>query len=188
MSEEIKSIGVLGGAFDPPHLGHVSLVLTALASSPYDEIWVMPAGDHPEKQNITPFQQRYEMCLLAFRHLKNVKISDFEQSLEGRTYTYHVVSALMTSFPEAAFTWLTGSDNRDKIKDWYRGEELLELISFDTSYHRGHQYADKGWFIPDISSSQIREDLTKKMPHQKINNIIDEAVFRYIEQYRLYKE
>src|SRR6185436_4830908 len=89
MAKKRKWVAILGGSFDPPHLGHILLSQWVLAGYPIDELWWMPSHTHPWQKSLSPIKLRQAMCRLAIKHLppREVKVSDFEVRLSyaGRT-------------------------------------------------------------------------------------------------------
>lgn len=121
-------IGLLGGTFDPMHLGHIKLLETAMKRASLDATVVMPAGSpyHKRGQLITPSVYRYELCKRSVRRLEQLMLSDMEMLREGDTYTIDTVEALaaLQGRPER-LTLIYGSDVLFEILDWKRPEELL---------------------------------------------------------------
>jgi nicotinate-nucleotide adenylyltransferase len=80
-------IGILGGSFDPPHIGHQLLALSFMALEPVDELWVIPCANHVFKGALSAFSHRLAMCSLAFARLHNVRVLDVENHLTAPNYT-----------------------------------------------------------------------------------------------------
>lgn len=69
-----KHIGLYGGAFDPPHVGHLMVAMWATVTGFVDKVWVFPAHKHPFGEDMIPFEHRFEMCRRAFSIFENVSV------------------------------------------------------------------------------------------------------------------
>ncbi len=87
-------IGLLGGTFDPIHLGHIAILKTALQQLKLDKIFLIPAGDPWQKQPMTSPQHRLAMTKLATESISNVEVLDLEINRSGPTYTFETLEEL----------------------------------------------------------------------------------------------
>ena len=123
----MKKIGIYGGTFSPPHLGHVGAALSFSASVSLDEILIMPDFLPPHKQfdgEVTELD-RLEMCRLAFADVKNAEISDLEIKRGGRSYTSVTLEELTA--PDRELYFLCGPDMILTLGEWYRPEVIFKL-------------------------------------------------------------
>ena len=105
MNPDAQSIGIFGGSFNPPHMGHVLACHYALLRWNLKKVIVVPSHAHPFGKPLPPFNDRLAMCRLAFGHLgANVEISEIEQEMEGISYTIDVVRKLVHLHPRRKFS------------------------------------------------------------------------------------
>ena len=126
-----KKIGIMGGTFDPVHLGHIGVAEAALVEAGLDEVVFMPAYIQPFKQDryIADSRDRYKMLELATLHDDRLTVSSYELDKEGISYTYDTISAIFNEEHHKPF-FLMGSDSLMKIESWHKGEELLGICNF----------------------------------------------------------
>lgn len=128
----MKRIGLLGGAFNPPHLGHLKLATLALAHLDLDELRIMPAGQSPLKpapEEVTP-AQRLALVRAAFAELDpRVRLERYELDQPGPSYTADTLEALAAREPDAAFILVLGSDQLALLPRWRRPDRILQLAS-----------------------------------------------------------
>ena len=132
----LRSIGLLGGAFNPPHAGHVQISKDALARLGLDEIWWLVADDHPTKTRITmpPLSDRMAACEKITAQHPQIQPTDIEHQ-EGTRYTFDTVRALQRIYPQHRFIWLMGADNLVHLHTWHEWESLLGRLPF-AIFHR----------------------------------------------------
>jgi len=137
-------LGVLGGAFDPPHASHRRLAVEALQRLPIRELRVIPAGDHPHKRGnqLSPAADRLAMCHLAFAGLPGVVVDDRELRRAGPSFTVDTLAAMAAEQPGRALYFLIGSDNLPLLPTWRAPERILELCTVVTWPRAGHPIDD----------------------------------------------
>jgi len=171
-----KSIALLGGNFDPVHYGHIQIGKTILEQLPIDQVWFVPAGVHPQKQEtMFTFSQRIKFLKEALRDIPDFHIYENDVRDSEKSYTIYLIKDLYELYPEYKFYFIIGADNVEKLHTWYKYEELLELIDFivinrgdDGGSKPTHlEYFDKLSFVTmpqiDISSSEIRETIERSI-------------------------
>lgn len=133
-------IGILGGAFNPPHRTHVRLAVAALRLLPISELRVIPAGDHPHKrgQQMAPAADRLAMCRLAFAGIPGVIVDDRELRRAGPSFTVDTVAELAADAPGRPLFFLIGSDNLPLLPTWREPARLLSLCTVVTYPRQGH--------------------------------------------------
>ncbi len=127
-------LGVLGGAFNPPHLAHRRLAAVALERLPIAELRVIPAGDHPHKgdRDMAPAADRLAMCYLLFEGMPKVVIDDRELHRSGPCFTVDTLEELHASAPQRPLFFLIGSDNLPLLATWRSPERILALCTVVT--------------------------------------------------------
>ncbi|TXI12328.1 MAG: nicotinate-nucleotide adenylyltransferase [Polynucleobacter sp.] len=135
-----KSIGILGGTFDPPHWGHLRLAEHFSKVLQLDHIIWMPAGQPWQKgSNITPAKHRLAMSEYAIETLHDlfvdhhiytkIEISTLEMSREGPSYAIDTAQELRALYgPDASITWLMGQDSWLNLKTWHKWSELPKYV------------------------------------------------------------
>ncbi len=164
-----RSIGILGGSFDPPHLGHEKLALEALAHAGIDELWVLPCASHAFQKPLTPFADRMAMCQLAFGHLKNTRVLDLEQSLPAPNYTVNTLEAIHAKYPDAELVFVMGSDLLESFEKWHESDRIKTLAR--------RFVVDRGALLPAAQSTKIR---------QGDFSYLNSKIHAYIEEHHLY--
>lgn len=196
-------IGILGGSFDPIHLGHKSLGEAAIKELNLKKLIVMPAKIQPFKKDkqVTPAHQRKLMAELAFIGNDKVDVSDYEIEKSEVSYTYDTLTYLKQYFPDDQLYFILGTDSFIQIEKWYKGIELLENFSFAVSTRPGYRekeledtikkYKEKYSSevvkiesnMPDISSTEIRQLIKDG---KSVEHLIPYSVERYIKENELY--
>lgn len=128
-------IGIVGGSFDPAHLGHLSISIQALNFYHFDYIIWLVANQNPMKSKSKySIFERAKNALALVQHPRII-ISTAEYDLNCY-YTYDSLKALISRFPDCQFTWLMGADNIGHFKKWHRSNDICKLcniIIFDRS-------------------------------------------------------
>ena len=125
-----ERIGVLGGTFDPPHIGHLVMATTVRDELGLDAVWLMVAGDPWQKSphgDVSPAQDRLAMTAAAVRGVDGLEVSDIEVQREGPTYTVETLEQLRVARPEVEWYWILGADALAHLDTWHRYRELSGL-------------------------------------------------------------
>lgn len=195
-------VGIYGGTFSPPHLGHVRAAELFIRERKLDELHVIPAGMPPHKaeDGFATSDDRLTMCRLAFSHLKEVKVSDREIAREGKSYTV----LTLREYAEEGIRpeLLIGTDMMLSFERWYCFEEILSLCTLvcipreSDGRKNGEllalaerltsRYGAKIVFLKgraiEISSSELRQCLQEK----KATELLSSSVVDYIGKRGLY--
>jgi len=127
----MSKIACFGGSFNPPHLGHLKIALSALRQEKFDEVWFLPTCETPLKNHpMASFEDRVQMILKLIKPYRKLKVCMIEESLSTPNYTINTVKVLKTIYPYHSFTWIIGSDQALQFSSWKNSEELLSLINF----------------------------------------------------------
>lgn len=178
-------IGIYGGTFNPPHLGHMAAAKTAAQVLGLDKLILIPAATPPHKQlpeGSPTAQQRLEMVRLMADNLNLpgvAQVSDIELRREGKSYTSHTLAAMKALYPDAELWLLMGTDMFLTLQNWHEPEKIMELAgicAFGRTEQDGEElFAPQRKFLQekynaclttitlpglvDISSTQLREVL-----------------------------
>ena len=187
----MKKVGILGGTFNPPHIGHCIIANEVLHALQLDEVRLMPnaIAPHKEVKQRATDAQRLEMVRLAIQDVEGLQIEPFELARGGISYTYETMLQLIEREPNTEFYFIIGGDSIDFLHTWYRIEELVKLVQFVGVHRPGFQSKSKFRVqmvdIPEIylSSSLVRE----RIQHGKtIQYLVPNAVAEYIRKERIY--
>lgn len=121
--------GLMGGTFDPIHLGHLHIARTALSDLALNRVIFLPDGDPPHKQPEATGAQRLEMARLACEGEKGFEVSDMELRRSGTTYTVDTLRAIRESCPKERLVYLIGSDTLFYFHTWKTSQEVAKLCS-----------------------------------------------------------
>src|SRR5256885_14771649 len=125
----VAAIGVLGGAFNPPHIGHLVLAQEAAFQLGLEEVLLVPTGEAPHKR-IDPEpgrDVRLQMARLAAATDGTLEASDVETSREGPSFTFHTLELLSDARPNDELVCLMGADVAAELEGWRNPRRLLEL-------------------------------------------------------------
>lgn len=128
----MKRAGLLGGTFDPIHLGHIDIAGDAATELELDKVILMPTFVQPFKAGryTAPPEDRLEMCRLASVCSDMFIVSDMEIRAGGLSYTYDTLCKLRLDMRDTHITFIMGSDSLMNIDTWNKGPELLGICSF----------------------------------------------------------
>lgn len=187
-------IGIMGGSFDPVHLGHLDMAEKCQAEFKLDRIMFLPSGEPPHKSNVTYKEIRIKMLDEALKNYPTFYLSRMEADRPGKTYTFDTASELASDGNEYYF--IIGGDSLNTLHKWYRAEELFKMMKFivvdrqhvDENSTLAEKMGAKLYFSVhtglDISSTEIRE---KVKNNQSIIGYVTNNVAEIIEKYELYK-
>lgn len=127
----MRKVGILGGTFNPPHLGHLIMANEAYHSVDLDEVRFMPNFIAPHKEvDGADAKQRMEMTRLAIEGYPMFRIEDFEIRQGGVSFTYDTMVRLTELEPDAEFYFIIGGDSVEGLPTWHRIDELAEVVRF----------------------------------------------------------
>ncbi len=122
-------IGVYGGSFNPPHLGHVRAAQACKEALGLDRVLVIPASIPPHKQMASgspAAMERFRLTQLAFSQLPGFEVLDMELRREGKSYTVDTIRALKAQYEQSDLFLMMGTDMFLSFQDWYRPEEIAK--------------------------------------------------------------
>lgn len=202
--EAERKIGIMGGTFDPIHIGHLILGEAAYEQFGLDEVWFMPAGNPPHKQNRAgraTDAQRVEMVKLAIRSNPHFALSLEEMNEDGYSYTYRTLERLSAEHPGTKFYFIIGADSLFDFDQWKEPQRIADACTIvaATRNQTSPQVFERvleqrrlqfhGNFLKldtpnlDISSQAIRECIRR---NQTVRYYLSEEVRRYIQEHAIY--
>lgn len=198
-----RKIGLMGGTFNPPHMGHLLLAEWAKEEASLDEIVFIPAGNPymKEGKQIASGEDRLEMVRLAILGQTDFVVSDIEISRTGYTYTCDTLEQLCREHPENQYYFIMGADCLFAIENWYaperifasciviaaaRGNSPMEELE-QKRLHLTERFGAKIMLLhfPDmeLSSTEIRERIRNG---KSIRYMVPDNVMQYIQQKKIY--
>ena len=189
-------IGILGGTFDPVHVGHIVAGAAVRHELGLDRVLLVVANEPWQKtglRTVTPAAHRYAMVEAAAAEVAGLEASDLELERGGLSYTADTVAALAERHPTAELFLVVGADLVPELSGWERIEEVragvtLVVVTRPGATQSSPPGGDWRWravVIPalDISSSDLRARVASGRP---IDGLVPPAAARYIAQRRLY--
>lgn len=190
-------VGVFGGTFDPPHIGHLIVAQDVVEALALDVLMWMPAREppHKERQSITPADARLELTRAAVGSDERFQVSEVEMERDGPSYTVDTLRRLRQTLPRAALHLVVGADQFQAFSSWREPEEIGRLASIAVMDREGAGVTPTGssespvphTLVPvtriDISSTDVRARVRGK---RSIRYLVPATVRRIIEAKRLY--
>ena len=193
--------GIFGGAFNPPHNGHINLAKEAIEQLKLRKLLVIPTFESPHKATqLASFEERAEMCRRAFSGISDkceVEICEIERELGGVSYTINTLRALKKRYEDARFFLLIGGDMLFTFTEWFKYESILKECEVCAAARGGDSFSEMLEYateighikvlptnVVDISSTEIREKIQKG---EDASEWITEDVRGYIEEKGLYR-
>ena len=183
-------IGIYGGSFNPPHLGHRDLALKLLFKNCIDKVIYVPVGDSYLKKDLIAFAYRFQMLKILFINNNNIDVSDYEAG-GNLVYTYQTLDYFKERYKNDEIYFICGSDNLKNLNYWKNYEYIIK------NYRLLVVLRDKDIFenilndniiitdlmVTNISSTLIRNKLKQG---EGCSDYLDESVYNYIKENNLY--
>jgi nicotinate-nucleotide adenylyltransferase len=134
----MRRVGLLGGTFDPPHVGHLVAAECARVELELDEVRLLVAGDPWMKSTVSPAEDRVAMARAAVAGEPRLSVDDREVRRGGQTYTAETLEELRAEEPDVEWCFLVGQDAAAAIPRWERSEAALALARFVVLTRPGH--------------------------------------------------
>ena len=200
----MKKVGIMGGTFNPIHLGHLMLAENAYDFCKLDEVWFIPSADPPHKagQPILDYDHRSRMTELAIEQIPYFIKYDFEAQRSEKSYTAETLRLLRDKYPDVEFYFIMGADSLFQLETWYAPEKVMSqaILLVDVRDHHSRREMEKQiqyltekyhaqirlMSMPgiDLSSNFIRK---RAANHETIRFFVTEPVRNYILQHNLYQ-
>lgn len=201
----MKKIGIMGGTFNPIHIGHLLLAERAMEEKGLDEVWVIPTGCSYMKMNVDVVsgEERYAMTKLAVADRDRIRCLDIEIKRCGYTYSYETLEQLQREYPEDEFYFIFGADCLFTIEKWKYPERIFRMCKVIAAVRNGSSIVEMEQkrkeleerfhaqitLLPfpnlEISSTNLRERIRRG---KSVRYLIPDAVIDYIEEKHFYSE
>ncbi len=202
MNSPAGAIGVLGSAFNPPHLGHLALAQEALWQLDLGEVLLMPTGEAPHKRILDdPGRElRLAMTRLAAADDARFSVSTLEVERDGPSFTYETLELLADERGDAELVFVMGADAAVGLESWREPQRVTELARLAVARRAGVSDADVAAVLRSlgaeqratmlempqfgVSSSSVRERAARGRP---LRYLVPEEVARFIEEKGIYR-
>ncbi len=192
-----ERIGVLGGTFDPPHVGHLETADAVSRALNLDRMLLMVAGDPWQKTAlgpVTPAADRLAMVAAAVAEVDGLEVSELEVARTGPSYMVDTLESLRLLHPDAELFLVIGSDTAEGLGSWHEPDRVAGLAT-TAIVERGGRSGGRppeGWpyLVVDapqvaVSSSEIRERIAAG---ESVQGLVPDAVIEVIDSLGLYRE
>jgi nicotinate-nucleotide adenylyltransferase len=197
----VPRVGLLGGTFNPPHVGHLVCATQALVQLDLDRVLLVPVHEPPHKgMEIEPgVAPRVELCRRAVEGEERLGVSLADADIPGPSFTVDTLRRLNERSPGDQLTFIVGGDMAHSLPNWREPEAILELAEVAVAEREGirrNDIIDRLAGLPvdrvrffdmprlDVSSSLVRRYVAAGRP---IRHLVPEAVERYIADAGLYR-
>lgn len=190
--EGFQRVGLFGGSFNPPHLGHLIMADQVLTQLGLDKVYFMPSHFPPHKEGKVTLEasHRVKMTQLAIQDHMGFGLETIELERMEKSYTYETIKLLKDRYPQREYYFILGGDMVEDLPNWYQIDRLVQEVKFVAVARPGYQTQSpypllwvESPLIP-LSSTQIRQ---KAGFHQSIRYMVPEQVEAYIFQEGLYQ-
>jgi nicotinate-nucleotide adenylyltransferase len=189
-----KRIGILGGTFNPIHIGHLSIAQTVQEKFELEKVLFVPAFRPPHRSitRLASPEERFQMVRLGIKSNPLFEVSDFEIKREGKSYSIDTVKHFRKVYPKGTkLFFIIGADNFAELSEWKCIDEILEIVSFIVVNRPGYEIKNskiKHYVVNmpgmDIASSHIRRLIAQG---KSVKYLVPESVFRYIKRKKIFK-
>ena len=188
----VMRVGILGGTFDPIHIGHLIAASSVYEALNLDSVVFIPAGDPWQKRDrdLSPGQQRLEMVKLATENDARFQVSDVEIARSGPTYAVDTVREWKRLNPSDELFWIVGSDALSGIPSWHEWEAFVSEVTIVAVNRVGQNDSVPFDFVsvdmPEvrISATELRDRFTNGLDTQYL---VPKNVSQYISDQGLYQ-
>lgn len=178
---EPERIGIFGGGFDPPHVGHRIVAMDLVDALELDRLLVVPAARPPHRTTAWPAEARLAFVRTAFAGDPRIEVSDLELSRAGPSYTVDTLEQVRAAHPDARLFLVVGRDQYEGFGAWHRPERITELAELVVMRRDGRAPRENGKYPyrrvdvtrVDLSSTEIRDRLAEG---RSVRYLVPEAI------------
>ena len=196
--KKISRIGIMGGTFNPIHLGHLALAKAAKKEFALDQIIFIPSGNPPHKKagEVLDKEERFKMVKLATRGIPGYIVSRIELDRPGFSFAVDTFNALKNKYGEKAkLFYIMGLDSINEILEWRKPLELFKLCEFIVGTRPGTKIRTFRRLVkfPPVNLMELKEDISASEIRQKlkagrsVSQLLPKVVDNYIKRKGLYR-
>jgi nicotinate-nucleotide adenylyltransferase len=188
-----RRVGLLGGTFDPPHVGHLVVAEVARVSLQLDQVRLLVAGRPWMKAEVTSARHRVAMAELAVADDDALVVDDRETRRDAPTYTADTLAELHAEEPDTGWWFLLGADAAAQLPAWHRAADALRLATFVAVTRPGYRLEGSHDLLADVvrlevpdigvSSTELRRRVAAG---EAVRYLVPPRVERYIRERGLY--
>lgn len=182
----MNRVALIGGSFNPPHVGHLMAALYVRATRAVDAVWLVPAFNHPFGKNLASFDDRVAMCELMAQDCGSwLQVSRAEAEVGGEGRTIELLEWLLPRHPQTRFEFVIGSDILADLPKWKAWDRIVSLVDVVVLQRAGYPSKEAiGPPVAEVSSTEIRERLAAgQRPHalvpRRVLDFIDARGLRW---------
>lgn len=178
-------VALIGGSFNPPHVGHLLCAHYVRAIRPFDQVWLMPSYRHPFGKTLASFEDRLAMCRILCEDASGwLRATDVEREVSGDGFTVEALEHLRRTRPADQFTLVIGSDIVADLPRWRDLARIRQLARLLVILRAGYPSDEAvGPPLVQVSSSEIRERLARG---ESPAEVVPHRVLGYVREKRLY--
>jgi nicotinate-nucleotide adenylyltransferase len=194
-------VGLLGGTFNPPHIGHLICASQALGALELDRVLLVPVHEPPHKgiECDPGVEHRVELCRLATNGDDRLDVSRVDADVPGRSYTVDTLSRLHDRCPGAQLTFIVGGDMALSLPTWREPAAILALAELGVAEREGLRRADIAERLSSLDTGNVRFfdmpriDVSSSLVRglvaagRSVRYLVPDAVADYIERAGLYR-
>jgi nicotinate-nucleotide adenylyltransferase len=179
-------VALMGGSFNPPHVGHLLAAQYVHATQEVDEVWLLPSHQHPFGKQLAPWADRLEMCFRLCAEASGwLKVSEVERELGGQGYTVDTLEHLSKAHPGTRWTWIIGSDIVKDLPSWKDVPRIQQLAQLLVLQRAGHpEPRALGPPLAEVSSSDVRGRIRRG---ERPSELVPRTVLDWVEARGLYR-
>jgi nicotinate-nucleotide adenylyltransferase len=186
-------IGILGGTFNPVHIGHLILAEEAREKLKLDKVIFVPAYLPPHKDTacIASAAARLSMVKLATKPNRNFSVSDAEIKRDGRSYTIDTIRQFKAVYPKDELYFIIGSDLLNYLDEWKDLGEIIKMVKFIAATRPGYPLEKIPSYITtmairavDISGFEIRQAIKEG---RSFRYLVPDSVYKYLKKKNIYR-
>jgi nicotinate-nucleotide adenylyltransferase len=196
-------IAIMGGTFDPPHIGHLVIADQAFAQLGLDKVWFAPVGEPPHKniQHVSPVEHRAAMTSLAIQDNAHFELTRADIERPTPHYITTLFELLCQREPQHEWYLIMGGDSLMELPRWHEPMRLLQLAKLAVAHRPGFQpdlqkleaqlpgvSARIAWVdspMIDLASRDLQRRAREGLP---LRYVVTQEVARYIDEHKLYSE
>lgn len=199
----MKSIGIMGGTFDPIHNGHIAIAQKVQKRYHLDEVVFVPSGNPPHKKErqITMANHRLAMVKAAIKGIPEFSFSTMEIERKGYSYALDTINEFYTIYGcDINLYFITGADAIAEIATWHRADELTKKCNFIAAARPGYQmdetyksiaekFKNRIFLFRETANAESSSEIRRRIATgEDVSTMLPAAVELYIREHKLYQK